>query len=339
MRRALLLFLLLGLPASVRAEWAYVSVEELVQESDVIVVGTLRDVTEYTADNTDYGQGRIEVREVIWGAVSPGDSLTLKWQNASAIACPRVEHRHNADEEGIWLLTRDGDAVNANYPGRFVELSERTKVEAALARSPVVLRGGNYWVKRGSPMGFVVVYRNVSDAARSFPAVAYETGRLRLAPGSRLTVKVSPGSGGEKPASLEGRVVTEPGLAPVTVAPRSEYSVGIFLHELLRDAPKDGESFEVSLRLAGHPPTNEVSFYIGEPASLRPAPPPPAIEPITSVTVKLVPVARHGLAPLTRAGLTALVALLLFPIFYRLRAALSAARLARVIHGAQTWQI
>lgn len=140
MRRVLPLLLLVCVPAAARASWAYVSVAQLVRESDLVVVGTLRDVRGWTADGEDYGEGRIDVREVIRGEAAPGDSLLLKWSNASANICPRVEHKDDAGTEGIWLLTRDGDAVAADYPGRFVALSRRAEVEAALPKLPAARR-------------------------------------------------------------------------------------------------------------------------------------------------------------------------------------------------------
>ncbi|HEX7956886.1 MAG TPA: hypothetical protein VF508_08095, partial [Pyrinomonadaceae bacterium] len=271
------------------------------------------------------------------GGVSPGDSLTLEWHNASAVACPRVEHKYNAGTEGVWLLTRDGQAMNANCPGRFVALSERGKVESALARSPVVLRADSYRVGLGEPMPFAVVYRNVSDAPRTFPGVAFEGGRLRLAPDMRLVVKASlDGEDRVRPARVGGRVVQDRGLAPVAVQPRSEHRVKIDLRALLASEPVEKESFDVTLRLDGRTATNEIGFYVGEPLSLRPPPPPPPPVPRgPSCVYVLTEPPREGLAPLTRAVLTALGALFLFPFFHRMRAA----RLARAAHGAQTWQI
>ncbi|HKG14009.1 MAG TPA: hypothetical protein VKB12_11735 [Pyrinomonadaceae bacterium] len=337
MRRALLLFLLLCLPATGSAMWALVPLEELVEESDIIVVGTLRGVSEHTADGIDFGEGRIEVREVIWGRVSPGDSLTLKWQNASAIACPRVEHRYNADEEGIWLLTRDGEAVNANYPGRFVGTSERRKVEAALARSPVVLRAADFRVAPVKPLTFSVVYRNVSDSRREFPAVAFEHGRLLMAPGSRLSVKSSLDGADEE--SLTSRLLGRAKwLKPVAVAPRAEHSVELDLRELLPSEPREGTWFNVKLALAGHPPTNEIDFYYDEPPTPHAEAGAPA-RPSLFIDVSYVrryraPAAGPG--PVKRAGLVTLSALFLFPFFHRLRDALGRARLSRAAHGAQT---
>lgn len=337
MRKALLLLMLLGLPASARASWAHIPVEELVQDSDLVVVGTLRDVRERTAGGTDYGEGLIHVREVIWGRVSPGDSLRLRWYNPSTILCPRVEHKYNAGEEGVWLLTLDGGAVAADYPGRFVELSARAEVEAALRRTPVVLRTASYWVGRGEPLRFSVVYRNASSGPRSFPGVAFEGGRLRLPAGSRFGVMLR---GGEEPldALARGPVLYERGLAPVTVGPRAEHRVEVVLGDLLKQAPKEGDLYSVRLRLPGLRPTNVVNLYRGTPDVQRPAaeaPPAPAVDCVYTFSAPV----RHRLSAPARAGLAALAAVLLFPVFQRLRAALTAARLARVTHGAQTWQI
>jgi hypothetical protein len=125
--------------------WALVPLEELVQDCDLIVVGTLDGVSEYSQNGMDYGQGTILIDEVIWGAASAGDSVLLKWQNSSARICPRVEHRQSQGEKAIWLLTAEhGGVVRANDPGRCVHLGDRGKVERILKRKPVCLRASKY---------------------------------------------------------------------------------------------------------------------------------------------------------------------------------------------------
>ena len=367
-----LLLLFLIIPANVRAMWANVPLEELVQESDLIVVGTLRDVSEHTADGMDYGEGRIVVRAVIWGRVSPGDSLLLKWQNSSTIACPRVEHKYNANEEGIWLLTRDGEAVAANYPGRFVELKERRAVLKALAQTPVALRSGDPWVGDDRPMSFEVIYRNTSGAPRRFPGVGYdEDGQALLPHGSRLSVKID-GNGEPKPVRLAGRHTCERSLEPITLRPGEEQRFVFDLRGLLASAAIEDEIYIsrasarrayyrslasatikdeiyiVTLKLPGRRPTNEVVFYTSEreePGAEPPAPPPSAVDysgsfaaPGEKSVYLFKKPSRDRVAPLTRAALVALAALLLFPFFYRLRTALGRACLARVAHGAHRWQ-
>lgn len=339
MRKVLVILVLLWLPASVRAMWAPVLLAELVQESDLIVVGTLRDVAEHTADGVDYGQGRIVVREVVWGGVSPGDSLTLKWDNASDIVCPRVEHRHSQGEEGVWLLTRDGEAVRADYPGRFVNLSERGKVEAALANSPVVLRTAMYWVGREDPLTFTVVYRNVSRAPRHFPGVSEENGRPLFTSGAKLEVKADR-RGEERRVELAAPFALKQTLAPVTVGPRSELRFDVDLRPLLDLTPAEGDSFDITLKLPGLPRTNSAGFYVRKPESLRPEGPPlPGPTPVErGVDVFEAPVGDF-LRPHTRAALVLLGAALLFPFFHKLRSHLAWARLARLLQGTQTWQI
>jgi hypothetical protein len=337
MRKAFVLLMLFGLHASVQAyPIAPSPVEELVPGSDFIVVGTLRGVTEYTADGVDYGEGRIDVSEVIWGGVASGDLLLLRWQNSSAIVCPRIEQKHNAHEEGIWLLTRDGEAVRANNPGRFVGLSERGKVEAALRNSPVVLRSESYWVKPGEPMRFSVVYRNTSNVPRAFPGLVFEGGSIHLSPGSRLSVSVTLCDGEAYVVPrMSGRVVRDTTLAPVTVPPRGEHRVALDLREMIVKEPAEKDSLTINLKFDGLPRTNVLDFYVSEPHSLRPSPPLPApsVDPVSVVSIRFEPSDRAGLTPLTRAAIVALVALLLFPFFYKLRSALAGARLARIIRG------
>src|SRR5262245_24858239 len=107
------------------AMWAAVPVDELIQDSDLIIVGTLSGVSEYTSDDVDYGEGTILVEDVIWGDVSLGESLALRWKNGSFVACPRIEHKHAENKRAIWILTTGpGGEVRADYPGRFVELSD-----------------------------------------------------------------------------------------------------------------------------------------------------------------------------------------------------------------------
>lgn len=330
------LLLILCLPAASRAETIEYPLETRVQMSHLIVVGTLGDLRERTAGGVDYGEGRILVREVIWGRAAAGDSLRLKWSNPTNIACPRVEHRQDAGQEGVWLLTADGDSVRADYLGGFVSLSERGEVEAALARSPVVLRVDRNVVGAGQPLKFSVVYRNTGDAPRDFPGVGFENGRRRLARGSRLTVtrhgaEVAPG-GEPLSAGLAGRFTTDRRVEPITLGPREELRLDFDLRELLASAPREGESYRLKLQLPRLPATNEVGFYVTTPGLLRAeAPEPPAQ---TDVFV-FEGHCHRRLSPLVRAELTALGALVFFPLFYRLRTNLADARLARVLLAAR----
>lgn len=338
MKRILALLVLLCLPAAARAMWAMVPLEELVRESDLIVVGTLRDVHESSADGMDYGEGRIDVREVIWGVASAGDVLTLKWQNSSAVACPRVEHDFNANKEGIWLLTREGDVVRANYPGRFVALKERGAILKALRQSTIVLRSGDPWVGGGLPMAFEVVYRNTTNATLSFEGVGYEDGRALLPRGSRLVVKID-GSAEVNPVRLVARYTSGNSVEPFQLAPGEERRFAFDLRVLMASPALKGKIYVVNFTPPGGQSTSEIVFYedVRENFGLAPPPPPTAPSaPKINYSRRFVALsAERGLAPLTRAWLTALGAFLLFPFFYKLRVAFA----SRAAHGALKWQI
>jgi hypothetical protein len=130
MKYSLGIILILLLPVVAVSEWIVISLESAVKNSDIIVIGTLHDVSEETRDGVDYGTGEITVEEVLRGHLEPGQKLILVWQNESNIVCPRVEHRGHQGERAIWLLTRrPGGKVAADNPGRVVSVE---KMEAVL---------------------------------------------------------------------------------------------------------------------------------------------------------------------------------------------------------------
>lgn len=125
------------------AKWGYVSLDELVKDSDLIIIGTLQEVSEYTKNDVDYGEGFILVEEIVFESpenskgftLKPKDKLQLKWQNNSFIACPRISHKHSKNKKEIWLLTIEFDGtVWANYPGRSRSLEDLKEIEKLLGR-------------------------------------------------------------------------------------------------------------------------------------------------------------------------------------------------------------
>jgi hypothetical protein len=116
------------------ASWALLPLDELVQDCDIIVVGTLTDVTEHSLNGTDFGQGTILIDEVVWGAASAEESLVLKWQTNRESSV-----RVSTDKPGrkaIWLPTvEDGGVVCANYLGDRGSLrSDRSRTDPQKAR-------------------------------------------------------------------------------------------------------------------------------------------------------------------------------------------------------------
>lgn len=134
-----LLFMLVSV-GSVTAEWALLQLDELVKDTDLVVIGTLHSASE---DYEGIGQGYILIEEILprramqhtssGEALKPGDNLRLAW--ADNWACAAGMHMGWQGEKGIWLLNIQSDgSVRAGYPGRFVDVADRTEIERLLRR-------------------------------------------------------------------------------------------------------------------------------------------------------------------------------------------------------------
>lgn len=123
------LILILFLPIAAISEDIIISLEMAVKTSDIIVIGTLKNVTEETKDGMDYGKGEITVNEVLLGNAKENEKLILVWQNQSNIDCPRVEHRNHQNKQAIWLVTQKSKGeVAADNLGRFVSVEKKESV-------------------------------------------------------------------------------------------------------------------------------------------------------------------------------------------------------------------
>lgn len=124
--------LLFVVPVAV-AKWARVSLEALLKETDVIVVARLTGVRESTKNGMEYGSATLTIEEVLRGSAKKGDKLRLEWANQTGLICPRVEHAPKKGKTMIWLLqTSTNSAVTANYPGRVLDLEQRSELDALL---------------------------------------------------------------------------------------------------------------------------------------------------------------------------------------------------------------
>jgi hypothetical protein len=129
MKCLLCLIFILLLPVTAAPSWVVISLESAVKDSELIVVGTLRNISEETRDGVDYGSGEIKVAEVLWGDARQGRKLSLVWENLSGIDCPRVDHRGYLNRQVIWLLKLRVDGkVAADNPGRSVPVEKKEKV-------------------------------------------------------------------------------------------------------------------------------------------------------------------------------------------------------------------
>jgi hypothetical protein len=261
-RYPLIFFLLLSLPTLSLAEWAWIPLQDLVCDSDLIVVGTLSSVNEYTKEGMDYGQGMITVEEPIWGAVNFGEALTLKWANGSNVICPRVEHRQNADKKGIWLLKLSPDgAVRADYPGRFVELDRQEKVTKILARKNVCVRIARYSVSGAEPVTVELVFRNPTQGEMRFPGLEYQDGRLFIDPDVTLTLRDGFRYCCSEIDRLPDRVFVSDNVAPIVVGPNQERRITLDLRQVF-DLNADGP-YTFRFKVKGFELGNDCEFYMG----------------------------------------------------------------------------
>lgn len=123
------IMLVLLLPSTAVLENVIISLETAVKTSDIIVIGTLKNVSEETKNGIDYGTGEIMTDEVLFGNVKENEKLILVWQNQTNDDCPRVEHRNRQNKPAIWLLTqKTNEEVTADNSGRVVSVEKKENV-------------------------------------------------------------------------------------------------------------------------------------------------------------------------------------------------------------------
>jgi hypothetical protein len=259
-RFPLVLFLLFSLPTPSSAMFVMIPpLEDLVCDSDLIVVGTLSSVNEYSKDGTDYGEGLITVAETIWGAVNPGETLTLKWFNESGIVCPRVEHGQHADKEGIWLLTLSSDGeVRANYTERFVNLDHKDEVMKILARKKTCVRMARH-PEFGEPVTVSLVFRNPTQDETRFPGLEFHDGCLYISPDVILKLRDGSGYCCNKIDLLPHRVFVSDDVAPIVVGANQEHRITLDLRQVFDlNAPAP---YTFRFKVRGFERGNDCEFY------------------------------------------------------------------------------
>ena len=198
---------------------------ETVQDSDVIVIGTLKDVYEYSYRGIDYGQGAIQVEEVIWGNVIKDQNLTLKWDKHTGAFCGEVGYKSQENKKGIWLLTIDehGSRRATDYGG-FVELEEKDKVIDALIQRPVRLKISKNAILPDEPIEISLIFRNATKQRQLYSRMEYQNGYLLI--DSKISLTLIHGREEiKKVTPLASRIIGSDGLPSIIVEPGQEYKV------------------------------------------------------------------------------------------------------------------
>lgn len=125
MKYFLAIFLLLALSTQGFAVLINIPTEKLISDSDIVVVGTLTEVTEYTWDGIDHSTGVISISQVVAGNVrslggkqiSSGDQIIVKWEKATWFPCAASMHKSAVNVEGIWILNVEVTLRERVIPG------------------------------------------------------------------------------------------------------------------------------------------------------------------------------------------------------------------------------
>jgi len=119
----------------------YMSLSELVPQSEVIVVARLTNVRSWRERDTDLGQGTLRVTRSVLGKYAAGDSLVLMWENPAMLACPRNEHRDTKGKSFIWMLQiRDNGEVVTGSDQLVRDVSDEREIDSILRANPVFLK-------------------------------------------------------------------------------------------------------------------------------------------------------------------------------------------------------
>lgn len=87
-----------------------ISVKELLFQTDVVVVGKLSNVKEWDVDDVRWGEGTIQVSEVLDGEVPLGKEITLRWSNP-IYRSGVVEFKDTGAMKFVWLLWKPRDGT------------------------------------------------------------------------------------------------------------------------------------------------------------------------------------------------------------------------------------
>jgi hypothetical protein len=219
--------------------------DEVVSWSDVIVVGTLREVVQESRNGIDYAEGRIHVAEVLWGPIIPENRLVLQWSNPTDVGCPRTEHAHHTNERGIWLLeTLQDGTVGACDPECFQPENRRDAIRTLLNVNTLRVRVVPNIV--GWPWLNIRIRNGTSDML-VVPGLGKDELVLVLDPSIELDVFAAVGGQGERLTPLPGRLRRDPSISPIAVPPKQDHTFRVLLTNTYALKPSHWYSFSLSI--------------------------------------------------------------------------------------------
>jgi len=128
-------FIVLAFYCNAFAKLMIIPLDEAVKNSDLIIIGTLKGISEKSEAGTTYGTGEIFVEQFIAGDVKTakgfmlksGDKLQLNY--IENFACVYGSHKRMENEKGIFLLTlNDNGEIQSKDFRSLADLSEIRKL-------------------------------------------------------------------------------------------------------------------------------------------------------------------------------------------------------------------
>ena len=109
------------------------TVAQLLEQTDVVVVGKLSNVETWTVDDIDYGEGTILVSEALHGVAPQTKKVTLRWSN-NRFTSSTIEFKDTGKTEFVWMLWRARDGTyRAHHTARQAPLAKKAEIVAGMA--------------------------------------------------------------------------------------------------------------------------------------------------------------------------------------------------------------
>ena len=215
------------------ASYAYVPLKALVATSDLIVIGTLRQVTSVQQKDMTFPflnyTGLIKVERSIIGKTPADGTCELRWSVGGPV---RLAIQDRENEMGIWLLQAHSASSNytyftADYPDRFLPMDRLSEIQDIL-RSPLydlTIEEPDNFLE--GPLMAVFRIRTVQHTlgVTDYPSVVGSelilNGRCRIA-----------FQGGDVPYRQVSHRTND--VTPLTITPDSPYSLRVDLAKLFQ---------------------------------------------------------------------------------------------------------
>lgn len=205
------------------------TLEDVVPDCDIVVIGKLGATTRSVEGDYVYYRAWITVDKVIFGAIASGDSLLLKWHANFRVVCPRTDHSGRVGISKIWLLTAgDNGAYRAPSNQLVRDLSERVEIERILRTYPVRVKSKWHYTP-DEPVSVTLIFRNATLQAISIPKYETRNDVLYLHP----AVGISTGNVRAMFGNEKERVRFWPESETVLVPSGAEYSVTVDVSRIL----------------------------------------------------------------------------------------------------------